>query len=218
MVRLLIFDHDMTIVDSSQAILDAVNLVAEEIGMPKITRSQVLEYAAVTLHDFMTGIWGECRQEWVDLYRGKVAPIEYERIRPFPEVPRVLTRLREMGIVLAVASNRYDPRVAMDKSETSKYFDAIVGPIDGLAHKPAPAMLNYLMERFGTAQAETLYAGDADVDMETARAAGVRSVGVARGNFTRTQLEALGAWRVVDTLDELPLIVGEELAAKAREQ
>ena len=105
MVRLLIFDHDMTIVDSSQAILDAVNLVAEEIGMPKITRSQVLEYAAVTLHDFMTGIWGECRQEWVDLYRGKVAPIEYERIRPFPEVPRVLARLREMGIVLAVASN-----------------------------------------------------------------------------------------------------------------
>jgi phosphoglycolate phosphatase len=204
----------MTIVDSSYAILDAVNLVAKDIGKPRITRTQVLEYAAVTLNDFITGIWGECRGEWIEFYREKVAPIEYDRIRPFPEVPQTLTKLREMGVLLAVASNRHDPRVAMDKSQTSKYFDAIVGPIDGLAHKPAPAMLEHLMGRFGAAREETLYVGDADVDLETARAAGVRSVGVARGNFTRAQLEALGAWRVVDALDELLLIVEEEVGKR----
>jgi phosphoglycolate phosphatase len=98
----------------------------------------------------------------------------------------------------------------MDKSDTSRYFDAIVGPIDGLPYKPAPGMLRHLMERFGVTPPETLYIGDSDVDVETGHAAGVRPVGVARGNFTRKQLEDLGAWRVMDSLDGLLLIVAAD--------
>jgi phosphoglycolate phosphatase len=199
----------MTIVDSSYAILNAINRVAEEVGNPLVTHETVLKFAAVPMRDFIEGIWGECRQSWLDLYREKVEPIEYEQIRPFPEVPRVLTELREMGISLAVASNRRNPKAAMDKSQTSRYFDRIVGPIDGLPHKPNPAMLDHLMEHFGVSRPETIYVGDSDIDIETGHAAGVRSVGVARGNFTHAQLEALGAWRVVDSLDGLLPIVAE---------
>lgn len=216
MINLSIFDHDMTIVDSSYAILSAINKVAEEIGNPSVTHETVLKFAAVPMRDFVQGIWGECRQSWLDLYREKVEPIEYEQIRPFPEVPRVLTKLREMGVFLAVASNRRDPRAAMDKSKTSQYFDMIVGPVDGLPHKPNPAMLDHLMERFGVSRSETIYVGDSDIDIETGRAAGVRSVGMARGNFTHAQLEELGAWRVVDSLDGLLPIIAEDRVAGGR--
>jgi phosphoglycolate phosphatase len=207
----------MTIVDSSYAILNAVNKVAEEVGNPPITHETVLKFAAVPMRDFIEGIWGECRQSWLDLYREKVEPIEYEQIRPFPEVPHALTKLREMGVFLAVASNRRNPRAAMDKSNTSRYFDMIVGPIDGLPYKPDPGMLDYLMKRFGVSQSETIYVGDSDIDMETGHAAGVRSVGVTRGNFTREQLEELGAWRVVGSMDDLlPIVAGERLPAEKR--
>ena len=211
MIRLLIFDHDMTIVDSSYAITDAVNSVAEEVGRPRVKREDMLRYAALPLSEFFAGIWGEWKEEWIALYREKVAPLEYEAIRPFPEVPSTLTKLREMGLVLAVASNRHDPKKAMDKSRTSQYFDAIVGPIDGFAHKPDPGMIVSLMERFGAPPAETVYVGDADLDVETGLAAGVRVISVTTGNFSRDRLFDLGAWRVIDTMNELfPL-----LAAKA---
>jgi HAD superfamily hydrolase (TIGR01509 family) len=207
LVKLLVFDHDMTIVDSSYAIMSAINEVAHALGKPSVTRRTMLEFSAVPLEDFLRGIWGEWRREWIDLYREKAAPLEYT-IRPFPGVPRALTALREKGIFLAVASNRYNPRAAMDKSETSRYFDAIVGPIDGLPHKPNPAMLKNLMERFGAAPTETLYVGDSDVDLKTGLAAGVRAVGVTTGNFTRKRLEELGAWRVIDAIEDLlPLVV-----------
>jgi phosphoglycolate phosphatase len=212
-IKLLIFDHDMTIVDSSHAILEAINLTAEAIGKPRVTRDVVLEYAAVSLPSFMTGIWGEWREDWIALYREKVEPIERVSLRPFPEVPCVLIQLRGMGLTLAVASNRYDPRAAMDKSDTSKYFDAIVGRSEGLPDKPDPAMLSHLMGRFGSEKTETLYIGDSDVDLNTARAAGVRFVGITRGNFARGRLEALGAWRVADSLNDLPSIAGEENGA-----
>ena len=59
--------------------------------------------------------------------------------------------------------------------------------------------------------------GDSDIDMETGHAAGVRSVGVTRGNFTREQLEKLGAWRVVGSMDDLlPIVAGERLPAEKR--
>ena len=210
MIRLLIFDHDMTIVDSSYAITSAVNIVAEELGRPHVTRAEMLRYAALPLSDFFIGIWGEWKKEWIDLYREKVAPLEYEAIRPFPEVPSTLTRLREMGVRLAVASNRHDPRKAMDRSRTSQFFDAIVGPIDGFAYKPDPAMLLSLMERFEIHPAETVYVGDADIDVRTGLAAGVRVISVTTGNFPRAQLLELGAWHVIDTLDELlPLVLAE---------
>jgi phosphoglycolate phosphatase len=98
----------------------------------------------------------------------------------------------------------------MDKSQTSQYFDRIVGPIDGLPHKPDPAMLDYLMEQFGVSRSETIYVGDSDIDLETGYAAGVRSVGISRGNFTHEQLVELGAWRVIDSMNELLPIVAED--------
>lgn len=215
MIRFLIFDHDMTIVDSSRALTDAVNSVAKELGKPNVTREETMRYVALPLSEFFVGIWGECRDEWIDLYRDRAERLEHEAIRPFAEVPGTLTRLREMGAILAVASNRHDPRRAMDKSRTSRYFDAIVGPIDGFAFKPDPGMLNSLMDRFGVPARETVYVGDSDLDVRTGQAAGVRVVSVTTGNFSREELLDLGAWRVIDAMDELIPVVCADASAKA---
>ena len=47
MIKLMIFDHDMTIVDSSHAILAGLNLVAEAVGRPRATHAQVMRYIAM---------------------------------------------------------------------------------------------------------------------------------------------------------------------------
>lgn len=209
MIKLMIFDHDMTIVDSSQAILSGLNLVADAVGIPRATHELVMRHIALPMKEFMIGTLGECRPEWLDLYREKVAPLEYTLIRPFPETGPALTRLREMGLILAVASNRNAPRTAMEKSGTARYFDAIVGPSDHLPYKPDPGMLLHLMDRFGVPVSQTAYVGDSDIDVQTALAAKVRAIGITRGNFTKEQFLDMGVWRTIDALDELPAIVGE---------
>ena len=56
---------------------------------------------------------------------------------------------------------------------------------------------------FRSARERTLYIGDSGIDMETAKAAGVRSAGVAWGFRTRTELEQAGADHIVDRAEEL---------------
>ncbi|NLL37660.1 MAG: HAD family hydrolase [Fretibacterium sp.] len=209
MINLLIFDHDMTLVDSSDAILAGVNLLADVVGKPHANHSQVMRCIAMPLTQFMEELFGECRPEWLDIYRQKVAPLEFEHIHAFPETGPVLTRLREMGVHLGVASNRQDPHRAMEKSNTARYFDpgTILGPADKVPHKPHPAMIESLMEHFGVPCSETAYVGDSDIDIRTALAAGVRAIGITRGYFTREQFSELGAWRTIDSLTELLSLV-----------
>ena len=210
LIKLLIFDHDMTIVDSSCAITEAINLAADELNKPRVTRETVLKFAAVPMQELLVGVWGEWRPEWIDLYRKKSAPIEHDLIRPFPDVPPTLLALKKAGAILAVASNRYDPKVAMDKSGMSQYFDAMIGIRDALLQKPNPAMLMILMERFSAAREETIYIGDSDIDAQTAHAAEVRFIGITTGFFSREQMQALGAWRILSTMSELlPLVLPE---------
>ena len=210
MIDLMIFDHDMTIVDSSRAILAGLNLVADMVGLPRTTHDQVIRCIALPMKEFMIGTLGECRPEWLTLYREKVAPLEYSMIRPFPETGPVLTRLREMGVILAVASNRNAPQKAMEKSDTARYFDAILGPSGDLPYKPEPGMLLNLMDRFGVPADRTVYVGDSDIDVRTALAAQTRAIGITQGNFTKDQLLDMGAWRVIGSLDVLPAIVEED--------
>ncbi|MBQ7263050.1 MAG: HAD family hydrolase [Synergistaceae bacterium] len=213
MIDLAIFDHDMTLVDSSWAIMEGFNRVADAVGRPRVTHEQVMRLIATPLPEFCEGLLGSYRPEWLALYLDEVAKVEAELIRPYPDTVRTMGRLRDMGVALAVASNREDPRPAMERTGLAGLFDAILGangPDGRFAYKPDPAMLIELMRRFDARPETTLYVGDSEIDMRTAKAAGVRGVGIARGDFSAEQLLELGAWRAVSTLDELVDIVEAE--------
>ena len=216
MIKLMIFDNDMTIVDSSHAITGNFNLVADAVGKP---HEQVMRVIALPLPGLCEALLGEYHPEWRAIYLEKAAIVEPKMLHPFPGTVSALTRLREMGVTLAVASNREDPTPALEWVGLARYFDAMIGGNglpgrDGerkrLAYKPAPDMLNALLEHFDIPAEQAVYVGDADTDIETARAANMRGIGVTYGNVTAERFLELGAWRVVGSLGELPDIVARE--------
>ena len=69
--------------------------------------------------------------------------------------------------------------------------------------KPSPAVVEEILARTGTPRGEVLYVGDSGVDMETAAAAGVRSVGVTWGFRSRQELVEAGAQHLVDRPEEI---------------
>ena len=202
----MVFDHDMTIVDSSYAIMAGFNYVAEHEGLPLVSHELTMKYIATPIPTFCEGLLGEYRPEWVKLYRSQSERLERELIKPFPDTIPTMTRLRAMGLKLAVLSNREHPRNAMEHTGLDVYFDEIVGalePYGKLAYKPDPAMMNALMEHMNVKPSETVYVGDADLDIITAISAHVRGIGITKGNFTREDFALLGAWKSIDTLSEL---------------
>ena len=206
MISLMVFDHDMTIVDSSYAIMAGFNYVARHEGLPEVSHELTMKYIATPIPTFCEGLLGEYRPEWVKLYR-ECNP-EYERtlIKPFDDTVPTLKALRERKIKLAVLSNREYPRTVLERTGLAQYFDEIVGalePYGKMPYKPNPAMLNELLSHMNIPASECVYVGDADIDIVTAVSANVRAIGITKGNFTHEEFALMGAWKSIDTLSEL---------------
>ncbi|MBQ7267513.1 MAG: HAD family hydrolase [Synergistaceae bacterium] len=213
MIKLLVFDHDMTIVDSSYAIMAGFNYVAEHEGLPKVSHELTMKYIAAPIPTYCEGLLGDYKPEWIKLYRSQADRFERELIRPFDDTVSTMTKLREMGMKLAVLSNRERPSNALKRTGLDVYFDVIVGaeePFGRLPYKPDPTMLNTLMSHLNVKPSETVYVGDADLDIITAIGAHVRGIGITKGNFTHEDFSLLGAWKSIDTLSELIGIVEQD--------
>ena len=196
----------MTIVDSSYAIMEAFNYVARHEGLPLVSHELTMQYIATPIPTFCEGLLGEYRPEWIKLYRSVSEKCERELIKPFPDTVPTLKALREMGVKLAVVSNRERPSLPLERTNLAQYFDVIVGaeePYGHLAYKPNPEMINTLLEHMNIPASEAAYVGDADIDIFTAQGASVRGIGITKGNFTREDFMHLGAWKVIDELGEL---------------
>ena len=213
MIKIMIFDHDMTIVDSSYSIMAGFNAVARHEGLPEVDHEKVMEYIATPIPIFCEGLLGDYRPEWVKLYRQYSVELEKKLIKPFPDTVSTMQKLREMGVLCVVASNREYPSKAMKNSGIFEYFDLIVGaeePWGHLPYKPNPAMILEILEHLDVKPEEAIYVGDSDVDIMTAIAADVRGVGITLGNFNAEDFKKLGAWKVVNSLSELLKIAESE--------
>ncbi len=210
MIKLAIFDHDMTIVDSSYAIMEAFNYVAKHEGLPLVSHELTMQYIATPIPTFCEGLLGDYRPEWIKLYRSISEKCERELIKPFPDTVSTLQALRAKGIKTAVVSNREKPSLPLERTGLAQYFDVIVGaeePFGHLPYKPNSAMIDVTLQHFGLTPDEAVYVGDADIDIMTAINSGVRGIGITKGNFSAEDFMLMGAWKSIHELSELLALI-----------
>ena len=111
---------------------------------------------------------------------------------PEPSIQAIYSR------VLVVEALRAD---ALPKATLEALLPA--AKPSGIASKPAPDMVRAALDQLHAAPEETLYVGDSEVDVATARNAGLDMIGVAWGFRGRAALEAAGAPLVADTPEQL---------------
>ncbi|GHE49685.1 phosphoglycolate phosphatase, bacterial [Streptomyces longispororuber] len=123
----------------------------------------------------------------------------------YPGVPEGLTKLRDLGHTLAVATSKtYEAAVrTMDATGILGQFTVIAGHDSVSRGKPAPDMALYLAEELGIPAEECVVVGDATGDIEMARAAGMASIGVSYGVATAQDLMAAGALAIADSFDSV---------------
>jgi len=213
--RAVLFDFDGTLADSYQAIANSVNHVRRECGLPPMPVDTVRRYVGRGPAHLLSHTAPGCDIERaVESYRRHHPSVMFSGTTLLPGAREAVDALRGAGMALAICSNK--PRVftgrLIDYLKLTPVFTAILGPEDVARPKPAPDMLLAGLERLGVAAAEALYVGDMIVDIETARAAGVRVWVVPTGSDTRAALENARPDRLLQSLSELPGAVIERAA------
>lgn len=132
----------------------------------------------------------------LQLFRRYYSAHKADATAPYPGIPALLRRLQAAGVPMGVVSNKDD---ALAKDVVARYFPGLFRPQDvcgrreGIPPKPDPALVEAMCRNWGLAAADVLYAGDSNVDVQTARAAGMDCCGVLWGFRTREELAGEGA-------------------------
>jgi phosphoglycolate phosphatase len=131
------------------------------------------------------------------------APLVYSK--PYPGIPEIVAALAKKRVKMAVISNKPDPaaRLVIEGLFPGNPFTAVRGEIPGLPRKPDPSAVWELLVQMNRTPRETVFVGDSEIDMETARNAGCFALGVSWGFRSREVIEQAGAGMIIDTPGEI---------------
>ncbi len=215
--KLVVFDLDGTLVNSLRDLADAVNYGLDKAG---IDTHDIEKYKTFV---------GNGREKLVERAMG--AAYKNEKLRnnvksdfdsyyaehcndntsSYLGCEMLLARLKTLNIKTAVLSNKPDEFV--EKILTKVYpehkFDLAWGKKAEFKTKPDPEALLKIVEKLNVKKEECLYIGDSDVDIFTARNAGVDMLGVDWGFRGRRELVEAGADYVVSSAEEILEYINE---------
>lgn len=209
MIHNLIFDLDGTLLNTLADLRDSTNYALQQFGFSERSTEEVRNFVGNGLRMLIRrAVPFETEEETVDAvlavmkahYREHYhdGTIPYDGILPF------LHKMKMYGSRMAIVSNKADPMVQLLRT---LYFDELipvaVGELDGVPRKPAPDMVRIAMERLGCTEEHTVYIGDSEVDIETAKNAGLPCLSVGWGFRSEKDLRNAGAETVYRSPVEL---------------
>ena len=131
-----------------------------------------------------------------------------ELTRPYAGITEAMQTLHRAGVKMAIVSNKLQP--AVDELYKIWFRDIIaiaVGERPGVSRKPARDMIDIASTALGHDLSDAVYVGDSDVDIATARNAGMPCISVTWGFRDREFLISHGATTLADTPQEVANII-----------
>jgi phosphoglycolate phosphatase len=215
MTRLIVFDCDGTLVDSQQLIVEAArqSLLAHDLKplSAEAIRAVIGLSLDLALAKLVPDADAATIDSLVETYRTTWRALRAQGVREplFPGAKEVLGTLDRRGHLLGVATGKSRPGLidVLDHHGLTTLFVSLQ-TADRHPSKPHPGMLEEAMHETGSEPGDTMMVGDTGFDMERARAAGVRAIGVAWGYHPTVLLEAAGAEIILKGFDQLLDLVG----------
>ena len=187
MAKAVLFDLDGTLLNTLGDLTAAVNHALAAHGFPTHTEAAVRTFIGDGVRQLIAracppGTDEATQAEVLAAYLPYYAVHNKDKTVPYPGVMDLLHALKAAGYRLGVVSNKHAPGV---QALCAHYFEGLldmaVGNDDTRPPKPAPDSLLYAMGQMGLAPEDVWFVGDSVMDVQTAHAAGVRSVAVTWG-------------------------------------
>ena len=195
---MVVFDLDGTLIDSSQALLEAHGAAFRAIGIQRPEASVILDLVGLPLTDTMRRLAPEYDAEFLaEVYSSAYVDAARTHERLFEGIQALLNR--PFRAAVATGKSQRGAERAVAQHGLAERFEVVLGANSVARPKPYPDMLKVIMQATNTT--ELVMVGDTTYDLEMAAAAGVKGIGVAWGHHS---VDRLKRWaHVAHTVDEL---------------
>jgi phosphoglycolate phosphatase len=211
--KAVLFDLDGTLLDTLQDLATSGNEVLAGRGLPPHPLDAYRIFIGNGMVNLARDVFPlEMRPETedqiaavLDEYRAAYSRNWKNTTVPFPGIAGVLDRLIADAVPIGVVSNKaHDFTVQCVEAFLDDWqWDVLIGAREGHPRKPDPAGALEAAAVLGVAPQECLFVGDSDVDMMTARNAGMRAIGVSWGFRPVEELLEAGAEVILGSPAEL---------------
>lgn len=210
----VLFDLDGTVLDTVEDIAASLNMALRNHGFAEISPAQAESFLGNGTRRLVElALPADCpedvKEDVIEEYRGLYDRFCHEKTRPYRGMVELMEALKAEGVKTAIVSNKPD---SMVQTLARVYYpgvpDVVLGEREGLARKPAPDMVRFALEAIGAKAERSIYVGDTEVDILTAKNAGMGCVSVPWGFRSREHLEKAGADPIADSVEELARILG----------
>ncbi len=220
----VVFDLDGTLVDTAPDLAAATNYVLAHKGLAPVPLAEIhplighgsraMIEAGLRLHG--AGVQPDELTRLHEIFLAHYAQNVAVESRPFEHIPQVIADLRNAGARLAVCTNKVEhlSKLLLQSLDLDRHFDFIAGRDTFAVFKPEPGHLTMAIEAAGGSPARAVMVGDSEVDIATARAAGVPCIAVTFG-YTPVPVRDLGADIVIEHYREFMPALGEVLGRRA---
>ena len=187
--KLVLFDLDGTLLDTIDDLKEAVNHAMSLRGFPTFTRGEVMAMVGHGARNLMRQALpvGHKDDDKVDAAYNDFKAYYITHIdthtKPFPGIQELLAKLDQEGVMLAVASNKFQEGTEhLIKEFFPKIpFVAVLGGRPDFPLKPDPEIVGEVLRKAGVEKEDAVMVGDSDTDMETAANGGIRGIAVNWG-------------------------------------
>ncbi len=203
--RGVLWDMDGTVLDTLEDLWAAVNVSLRRFSLPEASLEAVRAGLGNGAAHLISCVAPEEKREQVlAFYKPWYDAHCNLKTRPYPGILPLMGALRAGGVRQAIISNKPDPAVQeLAKSYFPGLLDSAVGESETVRRKPNPDAVLAAVKQMGLTVADCVYIGDTEVDLATARNAGMACIAVSWGFRSRAQLLAAGATQIADTAEEL---------------
>lgn len=207
MISLVMYDLDGTLLDTASEIAAAVNLTLTEFGAESVDEWRIRAWIGHGAAKLMEEAWrtmkpgarlDDVMASFSKHYRETVG----KSSRPFPHVMETLRKVQALGIKQAVITNKetsFTQRV-LEKHGMTDLFDLVISGDTLPVRKPDPAVIRHCLNTLHETPERSLYVGDSDIDVATAKAADVVCWAVPYGYNSGRDIKQAGADRLIDDL------------------
>ena len=211
----VLFELDGTLLDTLEDIALTMNRILRRRGLRAHKVEAYRELVGDGIEKMVRRALGAASveesviKEIVKEYRKEYEASWRNNSKPYPGIPEVLDELKTRGIRLAVLSNKLHRFTFMMTTELlpGVEFDAVRGAEPDIPLKPDPVAALLIAEELKIAPSSFIFLGDSEVDMRTAKRAGMFPVGALWGFHGAEELEKNGALALLYSPSDLLKII-----------
>ena len=208
-ITTIIFDLDGTLLNTLDDLADAVNFALTQYGYPQRTLEEIRLFVGNGVRNLIElsipdGLDNPRFEECLHTFKSHYSKNMQNKTRPYEGVMELLEILRSENIKMAIVSNKFDKAVKeLNKQYFGDQIPVAIGESAQIHKKPAPDSVFEALRELGSTVKDAVYVGDSEVDVRTAKNAGLFCIGVTWGFRKREILAKEGAGAIIDHPAEL---------------